>query len=41
MKDKHKTLIMATVMFNLGFVIWFSFVAVHGCYRSGVQPECR
>ena len=25
MKDKHKTLIMATIMFNLGFVIWFSF----------------
>ncbi|MFW6320584.1 MAG: MFS transporter [Halohasta sp.] len=30
MKDKHKTLIMATIMFNLGFVIWFSFAPFTG-----------
>jgi len=30
LKDKHKTLIMATIMFNLGFVIWFSFAPFTG-----------
>ena len=30
MKDKHKTLVMATIMFNLGFVIWFSFAPFTG-----------
>jgi NNP family nitrate/nitrite transporter-like MFS transporter len=30
MKEKHKTLVLATVMFNLGFVIWFSFAPFTG-----------
>ena len=30
MKDKHRTLLMATIMFNLGFVIWFSFAPFTG-----------
>jgi NNP family nitrate/nitrite transporter-like MFS transporter len=30
MKAKHRTLILATAMFNLGFVIWFSFAPFTG-----------
>ncbi|QLD85634.1 MFS transporter [Natronomonas halophila] len=35
MKDKWKNLILATAMFNLGFVIWFSFAP----YTGGIADE--